>query len=142
MKIIFLVILLTMSSVFSNTVEVDGVKKIERVAYYKELFGHIHRNATKYSQSLSTITCGHPVKIYSVKHKNGHVESVFNKDFYLVKVGPYEGFIHRFNLVDSKPNCFQDKYPRFFDHLELSLTDMYFWGKLHDQYEIGKSKVK
>jgi hypothetical protein len=41
-----------------------------------------------------------------------------------------------------KPECFQDRYPRFFDNVALELSDMYYWGKLFDQYVEGRSKVR
>lgn len=108
-----------------------------RVAYYKNLFGHIHKSASRYSQSLSTIGCGHPIKILGVKGKE-IVTGSFNK----VKVGPYQGYIDKKYLTSKKPTCFQDRYPRFFDNIGLSLTDMYYWGKLYDQYIYGRSTVQ
>jgi len=111
--------------------------KVSRVVYFKKLFGHIHKNPSRYSQSLSTIGCGHPIKVLVNK---GREE--YGKGFYKVKVGPYEGYISKLYLNDKKPNCFQDKYPRFFDNLELSLTDMYYWGKLYDQYVYGRSTIQ
>ncbi len=108
-----------------------------RVAYYKNLFGHIHKNASRYSQSLSTIGCGHPIKILGVKGRE-----IVSGDFNKVKVGPYKGYIDKKYLVRKKPQCFQDRYPRFFDNIGLSLTDMYYWGKLYDQYIYGRSQVQ
>lgn len=112
-------------------------EKTLRVAYYKNLFGHIHKNASRYSQSLSTISCGHPIKVLGVKG-----QEVQSGDFYKVKVGPYVGFIDRKYLSSKKQNCFQDRYPRFFDNIGLSLSDMYYWGKLYDQYVYGRSAVQ
>ena len=62
--------------------------------------------------------------------------------FLKVKVGPYVGYISKGYLRGKKPECFADEFPRFFDNLNLSLTDMYYWGKLYDQYITGRSRVK
>ncbi len=112
-------------------------EKRVRVAYYNHLFGHIHKNPSRYSISLSTISCGHPISILGKKGKE-----IKSGQFYKVKVGPYVGFISEKYLNRKKPTCFQDKYSRFFDNLELSLTDMYYWGKLYDQYVYGRSTVQ
>ena len=112
-------------------------EKRVKVAYYNHLFGHIHKNPSRYSISLSTISCGHPISILGNKGKE-----VRSGQFYKVKVGPYTGYISKKYLNDKKPQCFQDKYSRFFDHMDLSLTDMYYWGKLYDQYVYGRSTVQ
>lgn len=116
---------------------IQAKEQAVRVVYYKNLFGHIHKNASRYSQSLSTIGCGHPIKILGYKGKE-----IVTGTFNLVKVGPYKGYIDKKYLVSKKPSCFQDKYPRFFDNIGLSLTDMYYWGKLYDQYIYGRSTVQ
>lgn len=119
------------------------VKKLLRVEYYKPMFGHIHRNPSRYSSSMSTISCGHPVKIYKLENKKGGQAQIeFNEDWNFVKVGPYEGYIRKEYLSRKKPQCFQDKYPKFFDEIGLELADLYYWGKLYDQYIQGKSRVK
>jgi hypothetical protein len=117
---------------------IEAAKKApERVLYFSKLFGHIHKNPSRYSQSLSTIGCGHPTKVIG----NTEVSSS-GVSFLKVKVGPYVGYISKIYLRSKKPQCFADDYPRFFDNLNLSLTDMYYWGKLYDQYITGRSRVK
>lgn len=108
-----------------------------KVAYYNHLFGHIHKNPSRYSISLSTISCGHPISILGQKGKASKTGQ-----FFKVKVGPYIGYISEKYLNDKKPECFQDKYSRFFDNMDLTLTDMYYWGKLYDQYVYGRSTVQ
>ena len=103
-------------------------------AYFNEIFGHIHMNPSKHSQSLSTIACGHPLRILKQeKDEDG---------FKLVKGGPYKGYIHESLLSEKIPDCIQESHPKFFDLLDLTLSDMYFWGKLQDQVVEGKSKVQ
>lgn len=117
-------------------------KEILRVAYFRPIFGHVHRNPSRYSSSLTTISCGHPIKVLKLVPKKGRPVTVFNKVWHFVKVGPYEGYIDGKYLKEKKTNCFQDRYPKFFDSLELDLTELYYWGRLYDQYVFGKSRVK
>ncbi len=111
--------------------------EISRVVYFNHLFGHVHKNPSRYSQSLSTIECGHPVKI--IKEK-GH--EILSGNYVKVKVGPYIGHIDKAYLSTKKEKCFSDKYPKFFNDLNLSITDMFYWGKLNDQYVQGTSKIQ
>jgi len=117
-------------------------KDMIRLSYFRPIFGHVHRNPSKYSSSLTTISCGHPVKVYKLTPKKGRAVTLFNKIWHYVKVGPYEGYIDKKYLASSKPDCFQDRYPKFFDSLELDLTELYYWGRLYDQYVFGKSRVR
>jgi len=109
---------------------------ISRVVYFNHLFGHVHKSPSRYSQSLSTIECGHPVKIVQEK---GH--EIIKGNYIKVKVGPYNGYIHKIYLSNKKEKCFSDKYPKFFNALNLTITDMFYWGKLNDQFVQGQSKV-
>ena len=121
----------------------SSLKKLLYVAYYKNTFGHLHKNPSRYSQSLSTISCGHPFKVYALVNPDNKSErSLFEKYFRYVKAGPYEGYIDKRHLSFHKEACFQNQFPVFFENLNLTLTDMYYWGKLYDQYRYGKSKVK
>lgn len=130
--------LILLTTIFlSHSVIAKSKKKIRKVSFYNKIFGHIHKSPSKFSQSLSTIACGHPVKVLSL---NGRQE--WGKGFFFVQAGPYEGYIHSDYLSDKSPECVQDKYPRFFDKLNLSISEMYYWGKLYDQYARGRSKVR
>lgn len=111
--------------------------KVVRIMYYGKSFGHIHKSPSKYSQSLSTLACNHPIKVLRL---NG--QELWGGKFHFVKVGPYRGYIHKDYLSRKRVMCIQDKYPRFFDNLNLSISDMYYWGKLYDQYAIGTSKIR
>ena len=116
-------------------------KKFLHIAYFKHIFGHIHKNPSRYSQSFSTLECGHPVKIYALI-QGGREKVLFEKRFYYVKAGPYEGYIDQSHLSLKRGPCFQRRFPKFFDQLSLKLSDMFYWGKLYDQYLYGKSKVQ
>jgi len=115
--------------------------KLLKVAYFKDIYGHIHQNPQDHSKSFSTISCGHPIKVLIKKEKNKSTE-LFNKQWRYVKAGPYKGYIRDNLLLDSKPNCPQEMYSQFFDELKLEISDFYYWGKLYDNYLKGKSKVR
>ena len=114
---------------------VNAKDKVVAVNYYKNIFGNIHKNPSNYSSILTTLACGHPVKILEAA-------VVTSSKWKKVKVGPHVGYIIRNYLDDKKPTCFQDRYPYFFDGIGVSITELYYWGKLYDQYSTGRSKVK
>ena len=116
-------------------------KKLSHVAYYKNIFGHIHKSPSRYSQSLSTIECNRPVKVFVLKRGDATRE-IFGSNYRYVKVGNYVGHINQAHLSPQKTLCFQERFPKFFDMMALNLTDMYYWGKLYDQYIYGKSRAK
>ena len=101
------------------------------VKYLATPWGHIHQNSSRYSTSLTTVSCGHPLKIYEV-----------GKAWHKVQAGPYTGYVRNEQLLDKKPTCLQDKYPKFFDDLKLEITEMYYWGKLYDHYIEDKTRLK
>jgi len=84
------------------------------------------------SDSITTIGCGQPLHQYPLDN------TVWAK----IKVGPYVGHIFKSKLSQNKPVCHQDKYPKFFEKMNLSLSDMYYWGRLYDKYVQGQSEVK
>lgn len=134
---IFLVSIMAFKPAYSNF----SNKKLIKVSYLKNIFGQIHLNPSRYSTSLTTISCGHPVKVFEVEELSGESRVLFNDIWLYVKVGGYEGYINKNFLSNSKPLCFQDSYPKFFDQFDLDLTELYYWGRLYDQYIQGKSKV-
>ena len=136
-------IIITLALLFSGeNLWAKSKKEILRIAYFKPIFGHVHRNASPYSSSLTTISCGHPIKVYKIIPKSGRPVTVFNKKFHFVKVGPYEGYVSIDYLSEKKVDCFQDRYPKFFDELDMDLTELYYWGRLYDQFIFGKSRVQ
>jgi hypothetical protein len=140
-----LAIIIFLFSSFSFAEDLNSYdKKMMKVAYYTQIFGHIHRNPSRYSNSLSTIGCGHPLKLYELrpKGKPEPVITLVDGKWYFVSAGPYEGYVLSEFISDSKPDCFQDRYPKFFDELGLELADMYYWGKLSDQLLNGRSRAK
>ncbi|HAZ12053.1 MAG: hypothetical protein A2X86_06625 [Bdellovibrionales bacterium GWA2_49_15] len=117
-------------------------KSVIGVFYLKPMFAHLHQNASRYSSSLTTLACGHAIKVLQSTKENTPPEVVFNGSWNLVSVGPYEGYIRSEFLSPTKVECFQDKYTKFFDIFELDLAELYYWGRLYDLYSQGKSKVR
>lgn len=117
--------------------------KVKSIGFFKKIYGHVHKNPFRYSLGLTTITCGHPMKILKVQsEKKGPYRDTFSNKWKYVKVGPYHGYILDSYISKKRPLCAQDKYPKFFEKMNLEISDMYYWGKLYDQYLVGKSKVQ
>lgn len=107
---------------------------IKSIKYFSMVYGHLHTSALSASSGLTALSCGHPVKILDdpIQTKRG---------WKYVQVGPHKGFIKEDYLRDKRGNCLQAQYPKFFNYLDLDLTELYFWGRLYDQYVYGKSQV-
>lgn len=110
-------------------------EKTVGVFYFSEMFGHVHQSSVKTSASLTTIQCAHPVKVLESSKVSVSPEWAF------VQVADYRGFIQKQFLVEKRPECFQGKYPKFFDALNLDLSELYYWGRLYDQYTMGETRV-
>lgn len=119
---------------FANSAPTD--EKVVGTFYLKPIFGHVHQTAARNSASLTTIQCSHPVRVIeSSKVQVG-------REWAYVQVADYRGFILREYLSEKRPECFQGKYPKFFDSLNLDLAELYYWGKLYDQYVQGETRVQ
>jgi len=107
--------------------------KKSRIVYYQNMFGHVHQNASDYSNSLTTIACGHPLKVLSTATGG-------RKKWYLVTTGGHRGYVDQSFVGNKRPSCFQKRYPEYFNFLKTEVKDLYYWGKLYDMYVQGKSK--
>lgn len=119
---------------FAETSSTD--EKVVGVFYFKPLFGHVHQSSVKTSASLTTIQCSHPVKVIESSKVSAP------KDWAYVQVADYKGFILKEYLLEKRPECFQGKYPKFFDALNLDLSELYYWGRLYDHYIQGETRVQ
>lgn len=114
----------------------------QEVKYASETFVNIHQNASRYSQVLATISCNHPLMIIKdVKDGTELVENISEK-WQKIKTGEYVGYIFDAYVSSKKVNCLQDLNPKFFEKLNLTLTDMYYWARLNDMYIIDKTQVQ
>lgn len=131
-----MILILLLSSIFSFAETVSTDEKIVGVFYMKPLFGHVHQSSVRTSASLTTIQCAHPVKVIESSKV-----SVSNEWAY-VEVADYRGFILKQYLSEKKPECLQGKYPKFFDSLNMDLSELYYWGRLYDHYVQGETRVQ
>lgn len=107
--------------------------EIEKIVYMKNIFGQIHKSPNIHAQALSTISCGHPIEVLG--------RDAGSDEWFHAKTGIYEGYVQADQTVDKRPSCFQKKYSKFFDKMELGPTDFYRWGKLHTLFLRGASKA-
>ncbi len=104
--------------------------------FVKEIFVHLHQGPSKSTTSLTTLSCGQSLRIWEKKSDP--------KGWFYTKVGVYKGHVHVSHLSLKKEKCFQEKYEKFFNSLNLDLSDMYYFGRLYDRYiqtnsNLGKS---
>lgn len=122
----FLIFLIFSFAVTAKTKAKKKTSDFVGISYLNITFGHVHENPNDLSASLTTIACGYPVKVFA---KAGMKDS----DWKYVKVGSDFGYVRERFLDSTKPDCLQSKYPKFFNNLNLDLSEMYYWGRLHDQ---------
>ena len=88
-------------------------KKDEQIVglyYFNNMFGHLHQTTNPNSISLTTIACGHPIKVLKS-------EKVQNQNWFMAEVGAHKGYIAEEQLNKKRPDCFQGSYPVFFNLL-------------------------
>jgi hypothetical protein len=122
------------SLVLAETVATN--EKVVGIFYFRPLFGHVHQSMSRTSPSLTTIQCSHPVKVIESSKVS------VAPDWAYVEVADYRGFILKQFLETKRTECFQGKYPKFFDALNLDLAELYYWGRLNDHYVQGETRVK
>lgn len=108
--------------------------KLMGVFYLQTPYAHIHSSAEVNSESLTTLSCGHPIKVYE--------EDGLSERWHRIKVASLEGYIKAEFLSRNKVNCLQDRYVRFFSNLKLEISDLYYWGKLYDQFLSGRVGIE
>lgn len=131
MKYLWLVLL--SFSAFAETTATD--ERVVGVFYLKPLLGHVHQSAVRESASLTTIQCSHPVKVI----ESSKVQT--DPRWAYVEVADHRGFILKDYLSEKRPDCFQGRYPKFYDSLNLDLAELYYWGRLYDHYVQGHTRV-
>jgi hypothetical protein len=146
MKFIYLLVFIMMisDSLIASEINSNAMKKsLIGVKYFSQMMGNVHQNPSRYSQTLTTISCNHPVKIFKETSKDGKDFLLYGEDKWnFVTVGPYDGYVMAEYLKDKKSECFEEEYSKFFDGLNLDINDLYYWARLYDQYVQGKSKVR
>lgn len=131
MMLLWLILLPILS--FANSSSTD--EKVIGIFYMKPILGHVHQSSVKTSASLTTIQCSHPVKVIESSKVSTGAEWAY------VQVGDHRGFILKEYLASKRPDCFQGKYPKFFDAVNLDLAELYYWGRLYDHYIQVETRV-
>jgi hypothetical protein len=129
---LFWMILVSLN-LYAESIGVD--EKVVGTFYLNPVFGHVHQSANRSSPSLTTIQCSHPVKVIQSSKVTVDPEWVY------VEVAEFRGFILKEYLNEKKPDCLQGKYPKFFDALNLDLSELYYWGRLYDRYIQGETRL-
>lgn len=133
MKFVILFLFL-LTEAFAQNIATD--EKVVGLFYFKPIIGHVHQSADKTSASMTAIQCSHPVKVIESS------KVVVSPEWAYVEVADYRGFIRKEFLAQSRPDCFQGRYPNFFDGLNLDLSELYYWGRLYDQYIQVETRVR
>lgn len=110
-------------------------EQVVGVYYLKNMFGHLHQTTNANSVSLTTLACGHPIKVLKT-------EKVQGETWFMAEVGAHKGYLQEDHLSQKRPECFQGTYPNFFNNLNLDLAQMYYWGRLYDQFIELEVKVQ
>lgn len=126
---LFLILSLLSVSLFAK-------EKVIGRMYFNDFMGHVHISPSKTSGSKTTIQCAHNVKILEQDEKYD------TGNWFYVMVGEDKGYINSQFLQTDRPNCFQEKYPRFYQKLNLDLTDLYYFGRLNDHYQRAVTRAK
>lgn len=125
---IFMVVI----SFFLNPLYIEA-KVVARMRF-QAIMGHLHKNPSRFSSSLTTLQCGHPVKI--IEDTTIHTPA----GWFYAQVGQDKGYIQEHFLNATHPKCLQGRYQRFFNELNLDLSDMYYWGRLSDYFDVGETR--
>ncbi|WP_412473730.1 hypothetical protein [Halobacteriovorax sp. YZS-1-1] len=126
-----ILILLFATQVFGQA-KSDKSSNVKKTIYYvNTVYSQLHQNPSKFSRVLSTFECGQPFYVKSAPLSN----------FYNVEYSNYQGFMSVDVLSKTKPQeCWQDLYRRFFDNIEIGVTEIHYWGRLQDLLRRGESR--
>jgi hypothetical protein len=131
-----MILMLILSSLLSFAETVSSDEQVVGVFYMTPVFGHVHQSSVRTSPSLTTIQCAHPVKVIESSKVS------VSQEWAYVEVADYRGFILKQYLSEKKPECLQAKYPKFFDGINMDLSELYYWGRLYDHYLQGETRVQ
>ncbi len=133
LKLLFFLILISFVNIFADQVPV--IKDV----YFNLFSGHLHQVPNPQSTSLKVLNCGDRLKVVT-NEKEGVASTKFS--WSKLQTASYIGYVRKEFLSEEPPKCFSNKYLKFVEQFKLELTDKYNWGRLYDQYVLGKSRVK
>jgi hypothetical protein len=104
------------------------------VTWFTKTYGQMQPWPAPLGEGLMTLSCGQSLETYSADQiPMNHV---------LVGANGQKGLLRQEDTSEKRPSCPQGKYPRFMNGLELTLMDLYYWGRLNDIVVRGRSKAK
>ncbi len=101
--------------------------------YFQNFMGHVHKLPKDGSASLTAIQCAQPVQLLENSVRPAP------RGWAYIQAGEDKGYIRLSQLGEKRPECFQEKYPKFYNKLNLDLSDYYYWGRLSDHFIEGES---
>ena len=87
--------------------------------FVKEAFTHLFEFKSEKASYSQTLSCGTPVKV---------IEE--NIAWSMVSFNNNVGYVGSSALSKVNPECFHEKYPVFYESLNIDSADLYYWGKL------------
>lgn len=87
--------------------------------FVKEAFTHLFEFKSENASYSQTLSCGTPVEI---------IEK--NIGWSMVKFNQSVGYVGSSSLAQNNPECFHEKYPVFYESLNIDSADLFYWGKL------------
>ena len=90
-----------------------------QIYFINESFSHLFEFKSDNASYSQTLSCGTPVVVLEKNIAWSKVQ--FNKNI---------GFVGTSSLSLKNPECFHEKYPEFYEALNIDSADLYYWGKL------------
>ena len=102
--------------------------------FIEKNFVILGQNPRPTTNSISILSCGSKVNL--LPQKNPKQEWTF------IKVGSYEGYVKKQFLNKKKPDCFEDRFPKFYNSFRIKLSEMYYWARLNHHLLENKPHVR
>jgi hypothetical protein len=102
------------------------------IVYLSQSFAHIYSKPFNNTEALTTIACGHPLKVSSTPDNQ-------YKNWLQVELEGQIGYVYKDFTTSSRPKCFQAQFNSFYRGLKLDLEDLYYWGRINDKVLIIES---
>ena len=94
--------------------------------FIKKNFVILGQNPMPSTNPISILSCGNKVKVIPRKYQ-------VPKKWSFVRVGSFEGYVKDQFLAKKKPQCFEDRFPKFHNSFRIKLSEMYYWARLNHQ---------
>ena len=119
--------------------EVQDLSKAPAVAgpkmYFQQTFGLLYNNPSWTADSSDVLACNDRVETFSFPAAN------LPEGWVKAKIRGKEGFVPQAFLAERRATCFAEKYPKFFDRFNLSVSERFYWGRLYGRYLWGDTTL-